>query len=518
MRPPRGELGAVEMAATLEPVSDHPLWMVAGAALLGTVLGGAAVYLGLSDRHAAEIRDVEEHARAAVDPPAAAEIPDPQQAAPAPELEAVRVDPPAPPATLEDAVAATRGAVVTVQVDGRIAGAGVIFDARGLVFTNYHVVEPLLRSTSLRQSTATLTVRFDNGRELPARVVAGDASEDVAVLRLEQSSPDEVFLAAEIGSSSELRVGEAVFAVGSPVGLEHTVSTGIVSAMDRTGILSNRDLPLVQLDAAINLGNSGGPLFNLRGELVGITTARSNRAEGIGFALPIDRVRAFLQALARGENERVGVIGIEMDPRRDVLADIEDFGYRAGIYVSDVPEGPARAGGMRVGDVVVEIRGRRYDELGTSTDARVKMGRQLGRVVRSLLPGETLELTVVRAAKTRTLQLEVAAASPQLQTLVDVERTFGLVLEADDGLWVTSISPDSKLSRYRDARGLVGMRVSHVMGRRTDSVDDLAEVVRDVKAGRRRGQVRQVAVSFRSRDGKRWDVAGFPLSGVDSPR
>src|SRR5690606_26823850 len=196
------------------------------------------------------------------------------------------------------------------------AGAGVIYDQRGLVLTNHHVIEPMLRSSpdSLARSGGggQLTARFVDGRVSEATVLFNSPEEDLAILKLgeegeEADEPKRV--TAEFGKSSQLRVGETVFAVGCPVGLEHTVSAGIVSALNRTGVMPNRYLPTIQRDAAINLGNSGGPLFDSSGALVGITSARSSRGQGIGFAIPIDRVRVYLRALYQGEAGRSGVIG-----------------------------------------------------------------------------------------------------------------------------------------------------------------------------------------------------------------
>lgn len=490
-----------------------------GAAIVGTALGGLAVYLALRfpDHSLAGALG-----NAPVPAPAVAE-PGPVEGdgrvepgprpAPAPEAAAAAVE--AGPMSLADAAEQSMPSVVSVRVSGNVAGAGVIYDERGLILTNYHVVGSALHSTSrarIETHTEAITVQFANGRELPARVVAADADEDIAVLRLSPADSAETFPTATIGESSALRVGEEVFAVGSPVGLQHTVSSGIVSALDRTDILPKRQLALIQLDASINVGNSGGPLFNRRGELVGITVARSHRAQGIGFAIPIDHVSAVLRALQKGESQRSGVIGIELTTT-DVSKALAGLDYTTGLYVDRVYEGPAKAAGLRHGDVVVEIRGKRYDELGDDPAGRAEFLRHFGQVVRSVMPGEGLALTVVRDGKAVAVEVEVEAADDSRQARIDCEELLGLRLkESTEIPTVDVVVGGSAVSGLRGHEVVVGAEITHVLGQSVASVTELGKVLADIQSWARSGHGRTIALSFRAKNGQPFRVPSFPLS------
>ena len=212
---------------------------------------------------------------------------------------------------LEGAVQETRDSVVMLDVLGNLSGAGVVIDGRGVVLTNYHVVAPLFGPSGRFSSReGGLRVRFRDGRTLRAEVVAADGTEDLALLQLQLQEGESVRSAA-MGRSEALEVGASVFAVGCPVGLEHTVSSGIVSAVNRAGVLSNPDVPVIQLGASINLGDSGGPLFSLKGEL---SSPRGRRGPGDRLAIPIDRIRSFLEALDSGTSSQLGYVGLELRP------------------------------------------------------------------------------------------------------------------------------------------------------------------------------------------------------------
>ncbi|MCD5315999.1 S1C family serine protease [Kineosporia babensis] len=187
----------------------------------------------------------------------------------------------------ETAAAEIMPSVVQVRA-GRGTGSGFVLDDRGHVITNHHVVE---RSSRVRLQLA-------DGRLTGATVVGGDADEDIAVLRIDGSGPE----AARIGSSNSLRIGQQVIAVGSPLGLSGTVTSGIVSAVDRTSRIGGASRPMVQTDASINPGNSGGPLVDLAGRVVGVNTAIATTSAsagniGIGFAVPIDRALEVAQEI-----------------------------------------------------------------------------------------------------------------------------------------------------------------------------------------------------------------------------
>jgi len=515
--------------------SGYPLWVAMGAAVFGTLLGGGAVYMGLTGAADAYVggfgvlpaqRDVSAPEGEAADGGRGAEdartLGDGDEGSVS--GDGPEVGGPRGPTSLADAVAATRSTVVTLKVGDRLNGAGVVFDPDGYVFTNFHVVEPLMRGQafSTGERPATATARFVNGRELPARVVAADSSEDIAILQLVPADSAERFDAAPIGESSGLRVGETVFAVGSPVGLEHTVSAGIVSALDRTDILANRQLGLIQLDASVNVGNSGGPLFNLEGQLVGITAARSSRAEGIGFAIPIDRIRVFLDTLRSGSGRRSGVVGIEMDPNHPVGRPLTGSDYATGVYVNRVEaEGPAQRAGLEVGDVIVAVKGRRFDEAGTDALGRREIARRIVSRVRALLPGETLALTVVRGDETVDVNVEVEAANDSRQVTIDAERVLGLRVAAaaqdqdDAGVVVQGLVPEAPIARIDGAERLVGMKLVQIAGISIKNADDLGAVLPDLEAISRSGRRRQMALTFESSRGEQLQVPGYPLASAN---
>ncbi|MBC8068711.1 MAG: trypsin-like peptidase domain-containing protein, partial [Deltaproteobacteria bacterium] len=261
-------------------------WLAAGTGLAGVLLGAAAVMLGHGDRLGAR------------EPTAVSPVVIPMPAVPA-----------AP--SLPDAVAATIGTVVSLRTPSSV-GAGVIVDAEGWVVTNMHVVADVVGAAGISRGSEheapIVRARFLDGRELAATVVVADRDEDLAVLRL-SGDPGERFAAARLGVSTRLRVGESVFAIGNPHGLSHTVSSGIVSARDRPGPGSG-GVPLIQLDASINLGNSGGPLFTSDGALVGLVTGREREGQGIAYALPVDHVRGFLHAITQQGGRRAGAVGL----------------------------------------------------------------------------------------------------------------------------------------------------------------------------------------------------------------
>ncbi len=228
----------------------------------------------------------------------------------------------------------------------RSQGSGVIFQADGLVLTNAHVVE----------GTDRLTVGLQGGQRVEGRVVGADPVTDLAVVRLVGPGPWPV---APLGNSDALQVGDWAIAVGNPFGLDHTVTLGIVSSLNRNASklgITDKRLDLIQTDAAINPGNSGGPLLNADGEVVGINAlVRTGPGAGLGFAIPINRARGIVaQLLATGRASHP-VIGVGLDN----LVQPNRLGLRSGVQVASVkPGGPAARAGLQVGDVILAVRGR----------------------------------------------------------------------------------------------------------------------------------------------------------------
>jgi S1-C subfamily serine protease len=224
-------------------------------------------------------------------------------------------------------------------------GSGFVFQADGLVLTNAHVVERSDR----------VTVGFQNGQRLEGKVVGIDSITDLAVVRLVGGGSWPV---APLGNSDGLQVGDWAIAVGNPFGLDHTVTLGIVSSLNRNAAklgITDKRLDLIQTDAAINPGNSGGPLLNADGEVVGINTlVRSGPGAGLGFAIPINRARGIAQQLMASGKVSHPMIGVGLDMARSPQGIVTE----GALIASVAPGGPADRGGLRKGDVIVAVAGK----------------------------------------------------------------------------------------------------------------------------------------------------------------
>ncbi len=484
----------------------EPLWLAAGAAVFGVLLGGAAVFMGMQEAPVPE---------AVVTAPVSV-LPELPMQVPAED----RCDEGSCPRglSLVDAVAATRGMVVTLRSKETI-GAGVVVDDTGLVLTNFHVIAGEIRDPSHRvlsasgkpETTGAVRARFADGRELPAVLLVADRDQDIALLQLRPADSAERFLAARLGRSSGLRVGEGVFSVGTPLGLDHSVSQGIVAALGRTHILRNKQTPLIQLDASINVGNSGGPLFNLRGDLVGITTATIERAQGIAFAIPVDHIFALLRALKQGELARSGQIGVEVDSRIAVSEAAATLGYRNGLVLQQVfPGQPAAQAGLQAGDIIVEARGQRFDAYGAGELARARLAREFVQMVRGLIPGETLALTVLRGETRLPVTLVVAAAPADRQVFIDAEELLGLNLdEKIEQPTVVDLRPLAPITHWRGREQLLRARVTQIAGVRVHGMNELRTVLAELRQLGREGTV---AITFALKDGRELPIADFPVS------
>src|SRR5438046_488932 len=223
-------------------------------------------------------------------------------------------------------------------------GSGVIVAADGTIMTNVHVIE---RASRVR-------VTLNDQREFDATLVGADADADIAVLRVKAGGdlPHIPF-----GTSADLMIGETVIAIGNPFGLSHTVTTGVVSAVGRSLRDEERTYTdFIQTDASINPGNSGGPLLDIKGELVGINTAIYGKAQGIGFAIPVDRARRVMKDLVSYGEVRHAWVGLVVQNLTPDLA--QHFGVRRGVVVAQVePTSPAEAAGIARGDAVTKVDG-----------------------------------------------------------------------------------------------------------------------------------------------------------------
>jgi serine protease Do len=266
-------------------------------------------------------------------------------------------------------------------VKRRALGSGFIVDDRGHVATNAHVVSG---ATAVR-------VKLWDGRELPATVRGVDTRLDIAVLEIQGVNGDKVPYAS-LGASDGVRVGEYVVAIGNPFGLGDTVTMGIVSAKGRELGAGPYD-DFIQTDASINPGNSGGPLFDLRGQVIGINTAINPAGQGIGFAIPVDALRDVLpQLLEKGRVER-GRLGAIIQPVDAALANALGLTKPAGALVSDVQRGsPAARAGLEPGDVILSVDG-----------TAIETAHDLPRAVARRKPGTEVKLLVAGTKGQRTV-------------------------------------------------------------------------------------------------------------------
>jgi len=264
------------------------------------------------------------------------------------------------------------------------AGTGFIIDPGGYVITNEHVV----------RDADELKVTLMDDRSYAAEVIGRDRKLDLALLRLKAS--DMTLPSVTLGTSETLRVGEQVLAVGNPFGLGHTVTLGIVSAKARTIGAGPYD-DFIQTDASINPGNSGGPLFNMRGEVVGINTAIRAHADGIGFAIPVDSLRDILAQLkSKGYVER-GKLGLAFQPVTQELAKALGLQRPHGALVSEVmPDSSAAKAGIRNGDVIVGVN-----------DTAIHRAEELPRNVARHPPGASIRIALLRNRQRLTVEAKL---------------------------------------------------------------------------------------------------------------
>jgi serine protease Do len=291
-----------------------------------------------------------------------------------------------------------------------VVGSGVVIERDGQVLTNAHVVD----------GAASLSVTLDSGAKTPARVLGMDTVTDLALLRLEVTTP---LPAASLGDSAALRVGDEVVAIGNPMGLEQTMTRGIVSGLNRI-LPGLAEQPMIQTDAPINPGNSGGPLVDRCGAVMGINTFISEEANSIGFALPINAAKAVLRDLretGRVARPWLGLQGREIDAQ---IASLFRLPLSPGYLIEIVYEGsPAERAGLRGGTTSVVVQGEEYlvggDILTSIEGTAIKTHQEYLAKVKTLRPGQRVRVAILREGQKRELTLTVSER-PRLPTdLVD---------------------------------------------------------------------------------------------------
>jgi serine protease Do len=325
-------------------------------------------------------------------------------------------------------------------------GSGFIIDASGLVVTNNHVIA----------DADEITIILNDGSKLKAEIIGRDLKTDLALLKVK---PDKPLKAVQFGDSDKLRLGEWVVAIGNPFSLGGTVTAGIVSARNRD-INSGPYDNYIQTDAAINRGNSGGPLFNLNGEVIGINTAiisPSGGSIGIGFAVPSKTAVPVIDQLRRFGETRRGWLGVRIQQVTDEIADSLNLKPTRGALVAGVDDkGPAKPAGIEPGDVIVNFDGHEIKEM-----------RDLPRVVADTPVGKEVQVVVVRKGKeeTRTVKLgrledgEKQAALSKRDTPAAPEEKS--VVKKTLGLNLTNMTDDLR-KRYRIKDGVKGVVITGV--------------------------------------------------------
>jgi serine protease Do len=354
-------------------------------------------------------------------------------------------------------------------------GSGFFISEDGYIVTNNHVVEG-------GQSFAVVT---DKGDELEAKLIGTDPRTDLAVLKVDDSRK---FTYVDFADDAKVRVGDWVVAVGNPFGLGGTVTAGIVSARGRDIGAGPYD-DFIQIDAAVNHGNSGGPAFNLSGEVVGINTAifsPSGGNVGIAFAIPASTAHEVVQDLMKDGSVSRGWIGVQIQPVNKDIADSLGLADVKGALVSEPQaDGPAHKAGIKAGDVIVAVDGK---DVGSP--------RELARVIGGIQPGKSVELTVWRNGKSEQVKLELGTLPSDKQASADDEKSqnaepssladLGLtVTPAEDGkgLVVTDVDPESDAAD----RGIqAGDVITSVNSREVKASGDVTAAMDDAaKAGRK---------------------------------
>ena len=368
----------------------------------------------------------------------------------------------------------------TREQEYHAAGSGVIVDAdEGYVLTNNHVVDHADR----------LTVTLSDGREFNAEVLGTDPEADLAVMRI----PAKNLKALPMGDSDSLRVGDYVVAMGNPFGLDQTVTSGIVSAIGRTGLGLEGYENFIQTDASINPGNSGGALIDLRGELVGINTAilgPAGGSVGIGFAIPSNMARSIMEQLIEHGEVRRGQLGVLVQDLSTDVAEAMNLDVRSGAIVARVePGSAAERAGLKVGDVIVGVDGK---PVRGAADLRSKIGlKEIGSEIRveALRDGKAMTFTARLAPR----EVERLSGEKVDSRLAGVELGVTRESEAGAGVEVLRVDTDSRAYEAGLRRGDV---ITSVDRRDVSSLEEFREIVKGSQGPLLLGIIRDRAALF----------------------
>ena len=340
------------------------------------------------------------------------------------------------------------------------AGSGVIVDAdNGYILTNHHVVG----------DADEIEVSLIDGRTLEAAIVGSDAATDIAVIKVEAEDLSEM----PIGDSNDVRVGDFVIAIGSPYGLTHTVTSGIVSALGRTGISRDGYEDFIQTDASINPGNSGGALVNMDGELIGINSviiSRSGGNVGIGFAVPTEIASSIMgQILDFGEIRR-GLLGVNIQTIDPEAAETLGADIEGGAIITRVfPNSAAEEAGLEVGDIIVSVN-----------DKKISTGSELRNTIGLLRSGDAVGIRYLRDNKSYSTTAKLGRAEDQLLSGADIHpgltgASFAPAsTSSESGVEVTNVEPGSPAAQRGLRSGDVITAVNRVLVRNLRDLQNLA--------------------------------------------
>ena len=360
-------------------------------------------------------------------------------------------------------------------------GSGFVIDASGIVVTNNHVIS----------NADEITVNFSDGTKLKAELIGKDPKVDIAILRVK---PEKPLKAVKFGDSNKSRIGDWVIAIGNPLGLSGTVTLGIVSAINRN-INSGPYDSFIQTDAAINRGNSGGPLFNMDGEVIGINTAiisPSGGSIGLGFSIPSSLANKVVEQLVKFGETRRGWLGVQIQTVTDEIAATLGMDEATGALVGEVVrDGPAAKGNIKSGDVILSFDGKKVEKM-----------RDLPRIVADTPVEKEVDVVVLRKGEKVTLgvfvgrledgekQIASAKKSPDKEPEVKVEKALGMVLneitdelrESEDikqgvaGVYIANVEEGSNAQDKNIKAGEIIVEVGQ------EAVSNVGDVLAQVKA------------------------------------